>query len=222
MPTGGFGLNTGLGDVVNLGWKLAAVVKRQAQSLLLDTYEQERRTVCLHNLKAAQKNADDMMTLRKKHNPADDPEGFAKANASVAKQHTHSLGATMGYAYSDSPLTLLRKPHSTKPMDNSVYVPTVAPGYFLPHSWIDGHQSIYNALSAIHWTLIISGAGDFALVQQWQEKFNQHQIPLDILKVQKNLYPFQYILIRPDWHIAFNGDGLNNDYFDNCINKFFS
>jgi len=41
-----------------------------------------------------------MMALRKKHNPSEDPEGFAKAI--LAKQHTYSLGATMGYAYFDS------------------------------------------------------------------------------------------------------------------------
>jgi len=60
VPTGGYGLNTGLGDVVNLGWKLSAVVKHQANLRLLETYEKERRPVCVNNLKAAQKNADDI------------------------------------------------------------------------------------------------------------------------------------------------------------------
>ncbi|MBV8802941.1 MAG: FAD-dependent monooxygenase [Gammaproteobacteria bacterium] len=130
VPTGGYGLNTGLGDVVNLGWKLSAVVKHRANLRLLETYEKERRPVCVNNLKAAQKNADDMMALRKKHNPSEDPEGFAKANAALAKQHTYSLGATMGYAYFDCGLTFLQKEQSTKPMEQSVYQPIVAPGYF--------------------------------------------------------------------------------------------
>ena len=34
VPTGGFGLNTGLGDVLNLGWKLAAVVQQHAKPSL--------------------------------------------------------------------------------------------------------------------------------------------------------------------------------------------
>ncbi|MCY1143533.1 FAD-dependent monooxygenase [Actinoplanes sp. Pm04-4] len=44
-PTGGQGLNLGLQDAVNLGWKLAATVRRRAPETLLDTYEAERRPV---------------------------------------------------------------------------------------------------------------------------------------------------------------------------------
>jgi FAD binding domain len=42
-PLGGPGLNLGLQDAVNLGWKLAAVIARGAEPALLDTYEAERR-----------------------------------------------------------------------------------------------------------------------------------------------------------------------------------
>src|SRR5262245_11577074 len=41
-PVGGQGMNTGIGDAVNLAWKLAAVLKGQADASLLDTYEPER------------------------------------------------------------------------------------------------------------------------------------------------------------------------------------
>ncbi len=41
-PVGGQGMNTGIGDAVNLAWKLAAVVHRRAGAALLDSYEQER------------------------------------------------------------------------------------------------------------------------------------------------------------------------------------
>ncbi|WP_421022065.1 FAD-dependent monooxygenase, partial [Klebsiella pneumoniae] len=44
-PMGGQGLNVGLQDAMNLGWKLAMVVKRQAPENLLDTYHSERRPV---------------------------------------------------------------------------------------------------------------------------------------------------------------------------------
>lgn len=216
VPTGGFGLNTGLGDVVNLGWKLASVLKHEADPILLATYEKERQPVCLNNLKAAQKNADDMMELRRKHNPSQDPEGFAKANAVLAKQHTYSLGATMGYAYFNSGLTLLQKEQSTKPMDQSVYQPTVAPGYFLPHCWIEKRKSVYDVLSATSWTLIISGEKDTTHVGQWQEKFENSRLALEILHMQNATYPYKYVLIRPDWHVAFVGNELNDDYFESC------
>jgi 2-polyprenyl-6-methoxyphenol hydroxylase-like FAD-dependent oxidoreductase len=41
-PLGGQGMNTGIGDAINLGWKLEAVLRRGAPDSLLDTYEQER------------------------------------------------------------------------------------------------------------------------------------------------------------------------------------
>jgi 2-polyprenyl-6-methoxyphenol hydroxylase-like FAD-dependent oxidoreductase len=41
-PVGGQGMNTGIGDAVNLAWKLAAVLRRRADASLLDTYEPER------------------------------------------------------------------------------------------------------------------------------------------------------------------------------------
>ena len=41
-PVGGQGMNTGIGDAMNLGWKLAQVLKNAADAALLDTYEPER------------------------------------------------------------------------------------------------------------------------------------------------------------------------------------
>lgn len=221
VPSGGYGLNTGLGDVINLGWKLAAVIKDNANPSLLETYEQERLPVCLNNLKAAQKNADDMMEVRKKYNPSQDPEGFAKANAELAKQHTHSIGATMGYAYFDSALTLLQENQSTHPMEQSIYRPTIAPGYFLPHCWIAENKSIYDLLSITNWTLITSAETD-THIKVWQEKFNKSGLTLDFHKLEDAKFPYQYVLVRPDWHIAFSGNKLNDDYFEYCLKNFFA
>jgi hypothetical protein len=44
-PLGGQGLNTGIGDAVNLGWKLAATVRGEAPDGLLDTYTRERHPI---------------------------------------------------------------------------------------------------------------------------------------------------------------------------------
>lgn len=42
-PAGGQGMNTGIGDAINLAWKLAAVIHGKAPDTLLDSYEAERR-----------------------------------------------------------------------------------------------------------------------------------------------------------------------------------
>ena len=46
-PAGGQGMNTGIGDAINLAWKLAAVLQQQAPDSLLDSYEAERRAFAL-------------------------------------------------------------------------------------------------------------------------------------------------------------------------------
>ena len=50
-PVGGQGLNTGVQDAVNLGWKLAQVVNRSAPESLLDTYQAERHPVAARVLR---------------------------------------------------------------------------------------------------------------------------------------------------------------------------
>ena len=43
-PVGGQGMNTGIGDAINLAWKLAAVLRGRAEASILDSYEPERIT----------------------------------------------------------------------------------------------------------------------------------------------------------------------------------
>ncbi len=186
-PTGGFGLNTGYGDVTNLAWKLASVLNKKSNDNILKTYETERHPIALHNLQAAERNAADAVAVRVKFPPDKEPQKFADENARIAKQHTHVGGITLGYTYNPN----------EKPMSPSEYIPTMKPGYFLPHIEIDG-KSIYEKLSPTQWTLIVCG----------KEKIKFKMDQLKILHVPENTYPSRYILIRPDWHIAITSNTI--------------
>jgi 2-polyprenyl-6-methoxyphenol hydroxylase-like FAD-dependent oxidoreductase len=221
VPTGGFGLNTGFGDVVNLGWKLAAVIKDKLHPLLLASYEQERLPICLNNLALAHKNSDDLAAIRKIYDPMKNPEKFAKASAELAQQFAFSSGASMGYAYFDSPLTQLQAGQSKIPMSKTSYIPEAMPGYFLPHVWIENNKAIYSVLSAIHWTLIISGEYDANEISVWKEKIEKYAIQLDVLNVNQKTYPIKCILIRPDWHVAFAANTLSDVYMDQHLKLLF-
>jgi len=62
-PTGGLGLNTGLQSAHNLAWKLAAVVKGEAGSSLLDTYQEERRDAAFWTMQNTNRNADEITDI---------------------------------------------------------------------------------------------------------------------------------------------------------------
>jgi len=57
-PTGGLGMNTGIADAHNLGWKLAAVLRGRSPESLLDSYEAERRPVAERNGEESRSNYD--------------------------------------------------------------------------------------------------------------------------------------------------------------------
>ncbi|PHQ80254.1 MAG: hypothetical protein COB66_05145 [Coxiella sp. (in: Bacteria)] len=195
-PTGGLGLNTGLGDVVNLGWKLASVINNDNDPTLLTTYETERRPIALRNLKAAQKNADDAVNVRKQHDPETKPEQFANALSRLAKQHANSLGLTMGYNYADAPT------------DNATYTPRTDVGFVIPHKDVAPDESIYQVCSPSHWTLIVSGDNDPDNLSDLHAKFMPTEASLDIIRLPDGTYDKPLIFVRPDWHIVYAGNGL--------------
>jgi 2-polyprenyl-6-methoxyphenol hydroxylase-like FAD-dependent oxidoreductase len=53
LPNGGLGMNTGLGDAINLGWKLAGVLDGWAEPAILDSYDPERRPICHRAMEGA-------------------------------------------------------------------------------------------------------------------------------------------------------------------------
>lgn len=189
-PTGGFGLNTGIGDVTNLAWKLSAVIHKRSSEKILHTFEIERRPVALRNLQAAEKNAADAIAVRTQFPPDTMPEKFADENARIAKQHVLAAGITLGYCYNPN----------EPAMKQSEYIPTCKTGYFLPNKMING-KSIYEKLSPTHWTLIVCG----------KEKIKFQIDQLKIFHVPENMYSSRYILIRPDWHIAIAENSISEN-----------
>ena len=87
--TGGFGMNTGIGDAVDLAWKLQAALQGWAGTALLDSYETERKPVALYNLD----EATDMFWKTKALLPGDETHlgEFAerRALARAIRQNAH-------------------------------------------------------------------------------------------------------------------------------------
>ncbi|RYF72086.1 MAG: hypothetical protein EOO22_11460, partial [Comamonadaceae bacterium] len=139
-PTGGQGMNTAVGDVHNLCWKLALVLKGEAGDSLLDTYETERLPVIRFNVEQSVRNARKMESaglggIMKTH------EDFREADIERMREaiphqreHFEYHGQTFGYGYR-SPV-IFDEGGDPLPRELTTYAPSAAPGGRAPHCWL--------------------------------------------------------------------------------------
>lgn len=220
-PNGGYGMNTGLGDAVDLGWKLAATLQGWGGKGLLESYEIERQPVAQRNVDAAAYNFNSTKPNVDYSAVADDGDvgqvsrsAIARAMSQGTRQEFETYGVHLGYRYEGSPIIV---PDGTPmPEDHlSDYAPTARPGHRAPHV----------ALSEEHSTIDLFGKG-FVLLQLLKEdKANvasclkqaamSKGVPLRVEVVSDaevhDLYEAHYILVRPDGHVAWRGDELGVD-----------
>jgi len=147
-PTGGQGMNTGIGDVHNLAWKLNLVLKGLAPDSLLDSYQEERLPVARFNVQQSARNAEKMAAAglsgilaldRTVTSSIEGPQGAevkARLAAAIPAQRGHFdyPGQTFGYAYSSSILAESGAAESDRAVET--YTPSGAPGHRAPHFWI--------------------------------------------------------------------------------------
>ncbi|KAL6246989.1 hypothetical protein RBB50_006296 [Rhinocladiella similis] len=141
-PTGGLGLNSGLGDVHNLAYKISLVLKGEASERLLDSYDEERRQVAIVNSIQSVKNGKQIFGLlktlgigedavharRNLYASLRDPDKKREIDDGIEAQREHfdNLLLHIGYIYGDKSIP----PHASK------YVPRFTVGARLPHTWI--------------------------------------------------------------------------------------
>ncbi|WP_200957891.1 FAD-dependent monooxygenase [Sphingomonas sp. Root710] len=215
-PTGGYGMNLGVSDAVDLGWKLAAVLQGWGGSALLEAYEQERgpvhkfvidaavsnhATMALHSELPAEIEAD---TARGEALRAD----LGKKLAAGRLQEFQSLGVMLGYSYSGSPIIVSEQ--CEKPASSMhEYHPTSRPGARAPHAWLENGCSLYDTFGEEFSLLVFDDAhaGDVQRALADAEALN---LPLKIVMLHDDrvakLYERPLVLVRPDQHIAWRGD----------------
>ena len=124
-PTGGFGLNTGVQDVQNLAWKLAAVLHGEAGDALLDTYDPERRPVGEAATQASLQNALSMGRTSRQ-TQAILPRG----------EFLNEIGLIFGARYESAAVVPDGQPERSAQDQVQQYLPSAAPGCRAPHVWL--------------------------------------------------------------------------------------
>ncbi len=215
-PTGGLGMNTGVDDAVNLGWKLAALCQGWGGNGLLPSYEAERRPVGIRNVEYARSMADSIG-----HAPvtdaidADSVAGRAERASLGARLADHAFrefiipGIQLGLRYDASPAIVA---------DGAGYPPDTAtectqaanPGMRAPHLWL-GETPIHDRFGP-EFTLLKLGRADPAPLQ---EAAAARGVPLALVEIEdaraRDLYDADLVLVRPDQHVAWRADASPAD-----------
>jgi 2-polyprenyl-6-methoxyphenol hydroxylase-like FAD-dependent oxidoreductase len=216
-PAGGFGMNTGVGDAVDIGWKLAAMLHGWGGPKLLDSYTAERKPIAMINVnEAAEMRASfDNQTPFSPRIEEDSEEGKGlreKARVAIlrtrAKEFQHdSAGIELGYRYENSPICVS---DGTSPpaIDHGLYVPSTWPGARAPHVWLKDGRSTVDLFGRGFTLLALSSTEtDCAAFIAAARKAG---MPLDLVTldepVVREAYERRMILVRPDGHVAWRGD----------------
>ncbi|WP_440532692.1 FAD-dependent oxidoreductase [Variovorax sp. YR566] len=212
-PTGGLGYNTAVEDAVNLGWKLASVIRSQAPEALLDSYEFERKRIAERNTGFARRFADSVGLFVARPELEDDSESGA-AERSLAARHLNEHarlefdipGVTFGGRYDGSPI-IFGDGASLPPGEPNAYVHTASPGGRPPHAWLDDGRSLFD-LFHVEWTLLALGP-DVPSIAGFEKAAHDASVDLRVVRLPfallRELYEAPLVLIRPDQIVAWRG-----------------
>ncbi|MGB7950292.1 MAG: FAD-dependent monooxygenase [Candidatus Binatia bacterium] len=217
-PTGGFGMNTGVDDAANLGWKIAGLIGGWGGPNLLSSYETERRPIAFRNTGMAKELSRGVGKVPIVAEMLDASPAGDRARLNVGKhletfkEEFASIGIQLGARYDGSPI-IVSDDSTPPPDDPSTYQPTACPGGRAPHLFFPDHSSLFDHLGTGFTLLHLHGEHKTSVMAGAAEA---RRIPFKTYRVEipegRELYACDLALIRPDQHVAWRGDRLP----DNC------
>lgn len=219
-PFGGFGMNMGISDSVDLGWKLAAVLQGWGSVALLDTYESERRSIHDFVLEQAEANHSLAPNQLARDGIEEDSARGEAVRKDVAdliwrtkQPEFYSLGVVLGYRYVNSPI-IVEDEHPVPWQRLPDYTPSAAPGSLAPHRWLRDGTSLYDHFGP-GFTMLVLDASALQQAKRAEEQAQELAIPFTIVEISDKtvaeLYGAPLALIRPDQHVAWRGLDVPKD-----------
>jgi 2-polyprenyl-6-methoxyphenol hydroxylase-like FAD-dependent oxidoreductase len=217
-PTGGLGMNTGVDDAVNLGWKLAAVHQGWGAPSLLESYGAERRPIAFRNVSFARSFATSVGTVPVSprielpgEEAASERERLGQRLLDHACREFIIPGIWLGLRYESSPIIW---PDETvaPPDDPGVYAPSARPGSRAPHIMRADGTVLFDHFGKEFTLLRLGSEADPSSLERAAAR---RGVPLKVLEVPepeaRALYERELVLVRPDQHVAWRGDRAPDD-----------
>jgi len=220
IPTGGLGMNSGVGDAIDLSWKLAATLAGWGGPNLLKSYEIERRQIGERNVGASRYATLGRRKWRAMWRPDIRKDSAAGAEArdrlaAVAdaeqRKSNEMIGAELGYRYVDSPI-ICNVPGGPEHLFRE-YQPTTWPGARLPHVWLTDGTPMQDRI-ADGYTILKLG-GSRADPRGLQSALRDRGAPAAVIEVAdaraREIYECDLVLVRPDLHVVWRGNAAPED-----------
>ena len=214
IPTGGYGMNSGIGDALALGWVLGARVQGWGGEQLFSAYQCERRHVALRNRIGSARHAAMRLLIAEHCPPAiheDSDEGReARARMREYIVNTGNLeneawGLEWGYRYEDSPI-ICHESGEPPPYEWEEYVPSTWPGGRPPNIFLEDGRALFD-LFGREFTLLKFSDTDTSALEEAARTAGMPLTRIDLKDAHaRRLYERQLVLIRPDQHVAWRGD----------------
>ncbi|MER5948149.1 FAD-dependent monooxygenase [Streptomyces sp. NPDC001904] len=213
-PFGGHGLNTGIGDAVDLGWKLAAVLDGWGGPGLLDSYEIERRPVQERVVRDATANMRVLSTELLADNLEDPDLAGAEARQAAArriqetkKAEFHSLDLVLGLRIAASPVLPPEPELTYGTPDDRAQV-----GARLPHTFLKDGRSLYDVLADRLTLLVLDDTAlEAADLPKTEAAFTVVHLVAAVPDGFAQRLGARFALVRPDQMVAWLGDTLAAD-----------
>ncbi len=220
-PFGGHGMNTGIGDAVDLGWKLAAVLDGWADEGLLNSYAAERRPVQDRVIAEAARNmatlAPELMSDSLDENSAAGSKAREVAGKRIHETKTaefFALDLVLDVTLDESEVVIH---HDSSTQDSSTQdsstpdsftqdgTKQARAGARLPHTFLAPGRSIYDELGTSLSLLLLSPADPEPVVRAARAR----GIPLVVVDLTSTECAVRYgsgaVLVRPDQYVAWSG-----------------
>ncbi len=205
-PYGAYGLNTGLEDAVNLGWKLAAVLKNWGGPQLLDSYTQERRPIFVETGEAITDGIAKDRAFLARYSPQRDRGEFEHAWSRLTAGDT----APPSYEphYEGSPIVWGPRDSACGTHGNHTF--EARAGHHLAPASLSSGCNIFEELGRGY--ALVALTGDRRPAAAFQAAAGKLRMPLRVLADtfdgQRTAYKRRFILVRPDQYVAWTGNEL--------------